>query len=513
MSGSGAPRDFILVIPVADRPRHLAECLRSLAAQRRRHPYAGDVRVLVVDDSLDAANSRALRQVAEAARAAGQACQVLDQDGQRDLLAALPAELRARLASLVGDGAARGHKGASICRNLAYLWLRRLPEDGRERLFWFLDSDQEFRVNGIDGDGETLDYALDYFGVLDRIFRETPTRVLTGKVVGDPPVSPAVMAGNLLDDVLAFVDELAGREPGAACAFHGAARPADDAAYHDMADLFGFARAEAFRYRCPLAGAHDHAACLAEFGARLGRFFDGEHPTRRTYYVADASDARPTPARTVYTGNYVIRPEALDWCIPFAALKLRMAGPTLGRLVQASLGEAFVAANLPMLHKRTVADSGASECRPGVARADSGVDLSEEFERQYHGDVMLFSIERLCARGFPERAVAGAEIAACVDEVGDVLARRYRDKQTQVVARLDALEARLNGLPGHWRAEALAGMRRFAADLRRNFAAGAPAWARIECLGAARRKAIVDAIAAYPEARAAWREALLAARP
>ena len=43
---------------------------------------------------------------------------------------------------------------------------------------------------------------------MDGIFNQGKAQVLTGKVVGDPPVSPAVMAGTLLDDVLGFLGEL-----------------------------------------------------------------------------------------------------------------------------------------------------------------------------------------------------------------------------------------------------------------------------------------------------------------
>ena len=86
-----------------------------------------------------------------------------------------------------------------------------------------------------------------------------------------------------------------------------------------------------------------------------------------------------TPARTVYTGNYVLSPGALKYFIPFAGLQLRMAGPVLGRLIQTSSGEAFVSANLPLLHRRTVEEKGGAEFRPGVNRSTPLVDLSGEF--------------------------------------------------------------------------------------------------------------------------------------
>ncbi|MBK6741850.1 MAG: hypothetical protein IPG66_02305 [Hydrogenophilales bacterium] len=514
---AGARHDIVIVVPVADRPRHLADCLASLAELKRRYSYTGTVSVLVVDDSLDAENLARHRAIAEACTGPGLACRYLSQDAQRALVDGLPEALRRQLAGVIGDGANTAHKGASITRNIAYLWLNRLPADGRKRLFWFLDSDQEFRVSIETPEGEDQPYAIDYFHWLDRIFSETPTRILTGKVVGDPPVSPAVMAGTFLDDVLAFLNEMAGLAPDSACTFHGAtAQGTGDAAYHDMAELFGFkAAADPCRYRCPLAGAHDQAACFADFAGRLKRFFDGEHPTRRSFYQADDPVAGLTPARTIYTGNYVFTPEGLDWFIPFAALKLRMAGPTLGRIIRAEMGDAFVAANLPMLHKRTVAALGQSEFRPGIERASDRVDLSGEFERQYFGDVMLFTMERLTEQGYPDRQPTPDAVAGMVDGIETGMRQRYKNKQVQIVEKIDRLDTLFNE-PGRWwnSDDCLAGARadfsRFIDNMRGNFAADAPGWRLIESArhGAARKAAIGEAILRYRDDRDAWRNAL-----
>ena len=512
---AGAGHDFVVVIPVADRPRHLTACLDSLKTLLATYPYAGRVSVLVADDSRDEASRQRHREIVDAC---GLDAHYLGQDEQRALVADLPVEDQGRLTGVVGSASAVDfhHKGASITRNIAYLWLRRLPDEGRPRLFWFLDSDQEFRVNVATDEGEVLAYAVDYLHALDRIFSTTPARVLTGKVVGDPPVSPAVMAGNFLDDVLAFLAEMATRDSAAVCTFHGPVRAAGDAAYHDMADLFGFrGGAEAFRYRCPLAGAHDHAACFADFAARLDRFFDGEHPTRRSYYEAGDPLDSLKPARTIYTGNYVFTVEGLDGFIPFADLKLRMAGPTLGRLLRAELGEAFVSANLPMLHKRTVAETGQSECRPGIDRQRERVDLSGEFERQYFGDVMLFGIERLTGQGFPSAPLARDRVEASVAEVETQLRDRYRARQADTAARLDRLEALFEAPANWWHARAgLAGacsdFRRFFANLRANFAADAPVWRQLGYPSHRDRRlaAMTDAIARYRDDQSVWRQVM-----
>ena len=268
-------------------------------------------------------------------------------------------------------------------RNITYLLLRRMAEEDDRLLFLFLDSDQEFRVLQCAGQGNRELLALNYFHHLDRIFSSGSVTLLTGKVVGDPPVAPAVMAGNFLEDVIAFLHELRGGQAHAACQFHGeAAGAGQDAAYHDMADLFGFApAAQPHRYHCRLPGTHDQLAVLDDFARRLDRFFDGEHPTRVTCHEYTPAGESVTPARTVYTGNYVLNAQGLRYFIPFAHLRLRMAGPVLGRIARAELGDGFVSANLPLLHKRTLEELGESEFRPGVERQEGWVDLSREFER------------------------------------------------------------------------------------------------------------------------------------
>lgn len=519
-----ARHDIVIVIPVADRPRHLSDCMHSLQELLRHHPYTGKVSVLVAEDSLDPNSIVQHRTIAASVTQQGIATHHLGPDEQKALVEALPQEVRARLSGIVGDGGSYAHKGASITRNIAYLWLQRLQADGRKRLFWFIDSDQEFRVTIETAAGEERLYAIDYFNALDRIFNETPTCILTGKVVGDPPVSPAVMAGNFLDDVTAFLADMACCTPHDACSFHDARRHADDAAYHDMAGLFGFKTAATFRYRCTLEGAHDHTACYKDFAGKLTRFFDGEHPTRRSVYRKTDIMASVQPARTIYTGNYVFTTEGLEWFIPFATLKLRMAGPTLGRILRAELGERFVSANLPMLHKRTVDATGHSEFRPGIERTDTKVDLSGEFERQYFGDVMLFSMERLtvgCAPRTKPQTVRSAhpttwpfqrsEIDTLVAEVEMGLREMYAAKHREIIAKIDRLRA-LFDTPQHWwhrdvtLTSARARFEQFIDNMQHNFGDDSRAWQIINDAThrAQRLSAIAEAISRYGDDRETW---------
>ena len=217
-----------------------------------------------------------------------------------------------------------------------------------------------------------------------------------------------------------------------------------------MAGLFGFDNpADAYRYRCALAGEPSNAACFGDFARRLKSFFHGEHPTRITWYRHQPALDSVQAARTVYTGNYVFRPRALNWFIPFAPLRLRMSGPTLGRLMKAELGDKFISANLPMLHTRTLDDTGEAEFRPGVVTQADTIDLADEFERQFYGDVMLFSVERLTAQGFPQQALSSDAIAATLDAVHADMALKYRTRHAGIVKKLAALSALLDN-PAHW---------------------------------------------------------------
>jgi hypothetical protein len=509
-----ARHDFVIVIPVADRPRQLADCLDSLTRLLQRFPYAGQVSLLLADDSLDALAIARHRALADDCRRSGLPTHHLERAAQKALVQELSPPLRARLVGVLGRPDDNGRLGASVMRNLACLWLSRQPHAGRPRLIWFVDSDERFQVQAGTAAGGAQPHEIDYLNVLDRLFSERPIAVLTGRVVGDPPVSPAVMAGTLLDDVLAFLSDLGGQDPHAPCRFHGDCVPLPGAAYHDMADLFGYAPAPATPYRCPLTGRHDHIDCLTQFAAGLTQFFDGVHPTRRSLFQA-GEPLKPTPARTVYTGNYVITDSALAWFIPFADLRLRMAGPTFGRLLKAALAERFVSAELPLWHGRTLAGLGRSECRPGVTHTPDGVDLGGEFERQYFGDVLLFAIEALLGLGYPDNPLDAQVVRRELMTVEARLHARYLQQQTAVAERIDRLQVRLADPTPWWRHEeacapAVAALARFLHDLKRNFGPEAPAWRKISAPAyrAARLEALCVAIDRLHDERAAWIEAL-----
>ncbi len=521
-AGKDLRHTVVVVVPVADRPQQLRACMLSLAGAAQAFRYGADrvqrsgkLVAVIADDSRTAEHIAANRAIAAEIGQRGIETVYFGLEEQLAELDSLSGSDRQVLQRVIGNTRpdAFWHKGASIMRNITCLMLNRMAQRDERMLFLFVDSDQEFHANTSAG-GEV--YTTNYFYHIDRIFSQSNIEVLTGKVVGDPPVSPAVMAGTLLVDVLALLAEISAHGADAPCRFHRPPASEDAAAYHDMAKLFGFANSgEPHRYQCPLQGPHDHRACLSRFVRRLSRFFDGEHPTRVTPYRHVDVQASVTPARTVYTGNYVLSRRALRYFIPFAGLQLRMAGPVLGRLIQASSGDAFVSANLPLLHRRTVEDTGGSEFRPGVDRNATLVDLSGEFERQFFGDVMLFAVIGLVKRGYPEQLPARAEIRAQVVATEIRMRAHYADVRQRVLARLDALEALLSAT-GHWwndadsAADTNALFAQFTASLRANFGAASRCWKLLDDAvhRDERLTAIVDALASYRCDRQSWERVL-----
>jgi hypothetical protein len=523
---------FVLVIPVADSPAQLRRCLTSLLELCRLYGYGGmqdghfrKVSVMIADDTQDAGLVAANQAVVCEFDAQGLSIRHFGLAEQRALIDSLAGV--ADLGTIVGTAPrdAFGHKGQAMMRNIAYLELARLQETDEPLLFYTLDADQQFRVKVETAEGDGNVCAVNFLAQLDAIFSATDAEVLTGKVVGDPPVSPAVMAGNFLDDVAAFLHEMAASDPRQPWRPNAANTTDADAAYHDMAGLFGFDNpGDAYRYRCTLDGAPSNAACFADFARRLKRFFHGEHPTRITWYRHQRALDSVQPARTVYTGNYVFRPRALNWFIPFAPLRLRMSGPTLGRLMKAELGDRFVSANLPMLHVRTLDATGEAEFRPGVVTRADRVDLADEFERQFHGDVMLFGVERLAALGFPQQDLSPETVAATLDAVHAEMAQRYRTRHAEIVNKIAALIQVLDDPAQWWHAPEHADVRAhfgvFVDNMQRNFGAGksgtaTPCHARIFSADTWQRwrQRQLAAITRLHADRRAWNQALAALAP
>jgi len=533
LRGNDRRYSFMIVIPVADRPQHLAQCLNSLLTLCRLFHYGGmredgcyaKVSVIVADDSSDAGNVTQIRNSCREFSAQGLRTEYFGAAEQQDLLRQTPQYRSGRLRRILGDLPGTGgaeafsHKGAAITRNITYLKLRRvLAERGNDRLlFYFIDSDQQFNVVAPAYSARQNLYAINYFHHLNEIFTTPGVAVLTGKVVGAPPVSPAVMAGHFQDDVIGFLKTLDALLPEQPCCFHGSvAHRENSASYHDMANLFGFSNSdETFRYHCTLTGAHSLRDCMRDFAGKLNGFFHGEHPTRATRFNYAGALSATTPARTIYTGNYIFRPDGLKYFIPFANLQLRMAGPVLGRILRSELKHAFVSANLPMLHNRTLEVSGRSEFRPGVKVRSNRVNLSGEFERQYYGDVMLFTVEKLAAEGYPRKAFSAAEIMATIEATDNQLRAQYAAIHAHILEQLALLKTTFGNAGSWWHSaagleDAVAEFAAFISNIEHNFGAHSACYALLES-GAEHRQRlqqIAAAAGAYLDDMDAWQEAI-----
>ncbi len=517
---------FILSIPVADRPPHLRACLESIYQVCTLFNYGGNasgvwdkIRIIVAEDSRDENNIRRHIELVEEYRRKGLRVFHFGLDEQYQLLQSLPPQTRERLGHLLTTQPREKFylKGQAANRNLSYLKFLQLTENKDRTLYYLVDSDQHFCVNQQTESGEEVVYALNYFHTIDKIFRTTDTLMLTGKMVGDPPVSPSVMTANFLDDVTAFFTRLATLAGDQACQFHGSQGSlAGEAAYHDMAGLFGFEnKPTTFAYPCRLEGDHDQAACLMDFARRLNAFFFGEHLTRKTWFSYGNGFDQITPARTVYPGNYIVNYAGLKYIIPFGHLRLRMSGPTAGRLISAEINDRFAAFNMPNLHRRITEAGLADDFRPGVELyGDSdrqNIDLSNEFERQFFGDLMLFSTEELVKQADVNQPFAQVVIEAVIARKESELLTLYQQKHEAIVDKNRQLHD-LAFNAEHWwlhspeLAVALRQVQAFIDNIDRNFGEHALAWRQIQSAEhrAQRKRQIVEALMNYRAERDAW---------
>jgi len=520
--GADERHQFILGIPVADRPPHLRACLESIYQVCQLFNYGGKtdgvwgkIKIVVAEDSRFDTNIRRHRELVDEYRAKGLQVVHFGLDEQYALLQALPADKRERLGHILTTQPREKFylKGQAANRNLSYLKFLQLTEHKERTLYYLVDSDQGFCVNRQTENGDEAVYALNYFHTIDKLFRSSDTLMLTGKMVGDPPVSPSVMAANFLDDVTAFFTRLAELSGGEACRFHGLPKEKPgDAAYHDLAGLFGFDNKPAtFDYSCRLAGAHDHVACLRDFAGRLNAFFFGEHLTRKTWFSYGQGFARLSSARTIYPGNTIVNYAGLKYIIPFGHLRLRMSGPTAGRLIAAEIGPRFATCNLPNLHRRITEAGLADDFRPGVDVGPENIDIADEFERQFFGDLMLFTAEELVKQADVARPFEREAIEPVINQKEAELLALYRQKHAAIAARNRQLHELVFD-KGHWwqnlpeLAGALAQVRAFIANIERNFGEQAPAWGQIQSAEhrARRKQQIVEALMNYRAEREAW---------
>ncbi|MBT4836790.1 MAG: hypothetical protein HON94_05540 [Methylococcales bacterium] len=514
--------DFFLSIPIADRPEHLKNCLESIWQLCQLYQYGGKkegffskVSVIIAEDSQFEKYIEEDIRLANEYRQKGLKVIHFGQQEQRELLAKIPAEYRSGLKSIIGEHSMKQfyHKGQAIMRNLSYLKLLEIANDKNKSLFYFVDSDQTFQVNVASSNGDKNIYALNYFYTINRLFTENNISLLTGKLVGDPPVSPSVMAVNFLQDVIAFLHQLADQPAEHECQFHQPLMTeGDHAAYHDMANLFGFENIQkVFNYRCELQHQHNHIDCMNTFFKRINCFFFGEHPTRKTHFKYIDSLLKLTPARTIYPGNYITTFEGMKYIIPFGDLRLRMSGPTAGRLIQAEIKEKFVSANVPMMHTRTLQSDFSAEFRPGVEKDDEIIDLSDEFERQFFGDLMLFSVVDLSKQKVNFKQLSKKFVTSIFDKVEIELLDLYKNKHQKINDKCNELLAVINDKSHWWNhcedvSKSVIYVKQFINNNRHNFGKGSTAYVKIKSPSHRLKKKneMINALLNYQNDRDTW---------
>jgi len=219
------------------------------------------------------------------------------------------------------------------------------------------------------------------------------------------------------------------------------------------------------------------------------------------------------PARTIYPGNYVANRAGLKYIIPFGHLRLRMSGPTAGRLIAAEIGGRFASFNMPNLHRRITEAGMTEDFRPGVELAEECIDLSNEFERQFFGDLMLFSTADLVAGADVSQPFDRDEVVAAIDGREAELLALYREKHAAIAERVGRLRVLVFDT-GHWwthypaLTQALRQVEAFLANVERNFGDDSPAWRQIQSARhrAERKAQIAEALVNYRTERSAWDE-------
>jgi hypothetical protein len=183
--------------------------------------------------------------------------------------------------------------------------------------------------------------------------------------------------------------------------------------------------------------------------------------------------------------------------------------------MKAELGERFVSANLPMLHKRTHEETGEAEFRVGIDKQRADIDISGEFERQFFGDIMLFTLRSLVEEGYPHRPIGNRRIHQILSETESTMQHRYSDNRKEIEAKLQALRRQIEERDRWWwrngdAADAIANFRRFIDNMAYNFGEQSPGYRMIDSSRhrEMRRQQIVQAILAYKQDRDNWRKAL-----
>ncbi len=129
-NGQDDRHQFILSIPIADRPEHLQSCLESIYQLCLLYGYGGKnsdgynkVRVIVAEDSQQKINIEEDRRIAREFTEKGLRVDHVGLDEQYELLQSIPSNPRELLSSILTDQPREKffRKGQAANRNLSYL--------------------------------------------------------------------------------------------------------------------------------------------------------------------------------------------------------------------------------------------------------------------------------------------------------------------------------------------------------------------------------------------------------
>ena len=137
---------FILSIPVADRPAHLRNCLESIHQQLTRYGYDGGITIVVAEDSREPQYIAAHQALVAEYGAKGLEVIHFDLPEQYQVLQSIPAAQRQSLGNLLTTQPAERfyRKGQAANRNLSYLKMLAVTRDKDRTLYYLVDSDQLF---------------------------------------------------------------------------------------------------------------------------------------------------------------------------------------------------------------------------------------------------------------------------------------------------------------------------------------------------------------------------------
>jgi hypothetical protein len=196
-----------------------------------------------------------------------------------------------------------------------------------------------------------------------------------------------------------------------------------------------------------------------------------------------------------------------------------MSGPTAGRLIAAEIGARFASFNMPNLHQRTTTAGLDSDFRPGVTLATDAaqgqIDIADEFERQFFGDLILFTTEALVQQADVQQPFSAQQIAPLLAQKETELMALYQQKQAVILANKRQLHESVFGGNPWWisaahtsppLALALQQVQRFIDNIDYNFGPQATAWQQIQSVEhrALRKQQIMQALQNYRAERNVW---------